>query len=108
MKEDRAAVELMLRSALPIDDIDQLMMIPRNSKGPGEVVTLVWVDIQDRPDLASLAHRHGDESGYFLATWFYVDPPRRNMIVGLRVDMRAPTTGVFHLAFKVERYLKEL
>ena len=99
---DRSEVELMLRSALPIDDIDQVMM------SPGQVITLVWVDIADRPDLASLADRQGKEGGYFIATWFYSDPGKRNMLIGLRVDMRTPVKTVFHLVFKVERYEKQL
>ena len=30
------------------------------------------------------------------------------MIIGLRVEMRHPTRTVFHLAFKVERYIDQL
>jgi hypothetical protein len=40
---------LMLRSALSIDDIDQLLM-PAN-----DGMSIIWVDIAERPDLATLA-----------------------------------------------------
>jgi len=30
------------------------------------------------------------------------------MIIGLRVEIRQPTRTVFHLAFKVERYIEQL
>jgi hypothetical protein len=41
-------------------------------------------------------------------TWFAAAPGERNMVIGLRVEMEAATRVVFHLAFKVERYLPEL
>ena len=99
---EETTVKLMLESALPIDDIDQIMMLP------GRPLILVWVDIQDRPDLADLATRHGAGTGTFLMTWFAAAPGKRNMVIGLRVEMEPATRIVFHLAFKVERYLPEL
>jgi hypothetical protein len=99
---EETSVELMLRSALPIDDIDQITMLP------GKTIILVWIDIQDRPDLSDLAERHGQGAGTFLMTWFAAAPGRRNMIIGLRVGLEAATRVVFHLAFKVEQYLPEL
>ncbi len=93
---------LALRSALPIDDIDRLLI------GPNEGIAMVWVDIQERPDLAQLSARHGQEGGYCICTLFYGNPGKRSMIIGLRVEMRQPTRTVFHLAFKVERYLEQL
>jgi hypothetical protein len=95
-------VKLMLQSALPIDDIDQITMLP------GRKVILVWVDMQDRPDLADLATRHGKGKGTFLMTWFAASPGARNMVIGLRIELEAASNVVFHLAFKVERYLPEL
>ena len=94
-------VKLMLESALPIDAIDQITMLP------GKTFILVWVDIQDRPDLADLAALHGQGPGTFLMTWFAANPGAQNMTIGLRVEMEA-TSVVFHLAFQVERYLPEL
>jgi len=93
---------LALRSALPIDDIDQLIL------GPTDGLAIVWVDIQERPDLAVLADRLEQEDGHCICTWLYANPGKRNMIIGLRVDMRRPTRSVFHLAFKVERYIDQL
>jgi len=46
---------LALKSALPIDDIDRLII------DPADGIAIVWVDIQERPDLATLAARHGQE-----------------------------------------------
>lgn len=99
--DEATTVRLMLESALPIDDIDQITMLP------GKTRILVWVDIQDRPDLSDLAALHGQGKGTFLMTWFAANPGARNMIIGLRVEMEA-TSVVFHLAFQVERYLPEL
>ena len=93
---------LALRSALPIDDIDRLLI------GPNEGIVIVWVDIQERPDLAQLSARHGQEGGYCICTLFYGNSGKRSMIIGLRVEMRKPTRTVFHLAFKVERYIEQL
>ncbi len=100
--DEAMAVKLMLESALPIDAIDQITMLP------GKALILVWVDIQDRPDLADLAALHGQGPGTFLMTWFAANPGARNMTIGLRVEMEAATRVVFHLAFQVERYLPEL
>jgi len=99
--DEEMAVKLMLDSALPIDDIDQITMLP------GRTLILVWVDVQDRPDLADLAALHGQGKGTFLMTWFVANPGARNMIVGLRIEMEA-TSVAFHLAFRVECYLPEL
>ena len=93
---------LALKSALPIDDIDRLLISPTDG------IAIVWVDIQERPDLATLAARHGQEEGYCICTLFYGNPGKRSMIIGLRVEMRQPTRSVFHLAFKVERYIDQL
>ncbi|SRR6266487_4867509 len=93
---------LMLRSALSIVDIDQLLM-PAN-----DGMSIIWVDIAERPDLAALAERSAQESGFAVCTWFYGNPGKRNMLVGLRVAMKQPTTTVFTLAFKAERYVEQL
>jgi hypothetical protein len=100
--EQLPPVELMLKSALPIDDVDRLLI------SPGEGISIVWVDISERPDLATLAAREASGDGYFIATWFYANPGKRNMIVGLRVDMCAPRRYTFHLAFKVEKFIDQL
>jgi hypothetical protein len=99
--DEATTVRLMFESALPIDDIDQMTMLP------GKTRILVWVDMQDRPDLSDLAALHGQGPGTFLMTWFAANPGVRNMIIGLRVEMEA-TRVVLHLAFQVKRYLPEL
>jgi len=93
---------LLLRSALPIDDIDQLIMPPNDG------MSIIWVDISERPDLAALAERSVQEPGYAVCTWFYGNPGKRSMLIGLRVAMKQPTQTVFTLVFKVERYIEQL
>lgn len=96
-------VALMLRSAVPVDDVDRLMMSSTDG------LTIVWLDISERPDLKVLADRHADgEQGYCIFTWFYGNAGKSNMVVGLRVEMRQPTRTVFHLAFKVAQYIDQL
>ena len=92
----------MLRSALRIDDIDQLRL------SPTERVSVIWVDISERPDLAVLAVRSAQESGDAVCTWFSRNPGTRKMLIGLRVAMEQPTTAVFTLAFPVERFAGHL
>jgi len=99
--DEETTVRLMFESALPIDAIDQITMLA------GKTLILVWVDVQDRPDLADLATLQGGGPSTFLMTWFAAAPGKRNMVIGLRIEMEA-TSVVFHLAFKVERYLPEL
>ncbi len=59
---------VMLRSALSIDDIDQL----RLSRSDG--ISVIWVDISERPDLAALATRSTQEAGDAVCTWFFGNP----------------------------------
>lgn len=93
---------LLLHSALSIDDIDQLLIPPNDG------MSIIWVDISERPDLTALAERSAQESGFAVCIWFYGNPGKRNMLVGLRVAMKQPTNTVFTLVFKVERYVEQL
>ncbi len=93
---------LMLRSTLSIDDIDPLRL-PRSGG-----ISVMWVDISERPDLAVLAARSAQEAGDAVCSWFYAHPGKRNMIVGLRVALSPPTPTVFVLAFQVERFAGQL
>ena len=95
-------VTLMLRSAIPIDDIDRLMF------GPTDGLAVVWVNVAERPDLQVLAERHEEENGYCICTWFSGNAGKSNMVVGLRVEMWKPTRTVFHLVFKVAQYVDQL
>jgi hypothetical protein len=94
---EETALGLRLRCALRIDDIDQLRL-PRCGG-----MSVIWVDIAKRPDLAVLAERSAPESGAVGCTWFSENPGQRKMIVGLRVALSPPTPPVFVLAFPVER-----
>jgi hypothetical protein len=93
---------LLLRSALPIDDIDQLLTPPDDG------FSIIWIDISERPDLAALAERSMQEPGYAVCTWFYGNPGKRTMLIGLRVAMKQPTQTVFTLVFKVEKFVEQL
>src|SRR5713226_1402999 len=92
----------MLRSTLRIDDIDQLRL------SPTEGISVVWVDLSERPDLAALAVRSAQESGDAICTWFSRNLGTRKMLMGLRVAMTQPTTAVFTLAFPLERFAGHL
>src|ERR1700674_2236284 len=102
MDESMLDLDLLQRSALSIDDIDELIMSPNDG------MSIIWVDISERPDLAVLAERSAQEPGYGVCTWFYGNPGKRNMIVGLRVAMKLPAHAVFVLAFKVEWFVEQL
>ena len=101
MQEETA--RLVVKTALPINAIDQIIGVI-----PGRTATLVWVDLQDRPDLLHMSQRHQGGSGDFVATWFFVEPGEHHMLVGLRVEVRAPFTATFSLVFPVNRYFKQL
>jgi hypothetical protein len=101
MEEETA--RLLVQTALPIDAIDQIIGVI-----PGRTATLVWVDLQDRPDLLHMNQRHASGSGDFVATWFFVESGKRQMLVGLRVEVRAPFTATFSLVFPMKRYFPQL
>ncbi len=99
--DENTSLELLLKTALPVDDIDQLQM------GPGKGMAIIWVDIADRPDLQALAAKK-QPNGFVVCTWFYGNPGKLNMFVGLRVEMKQPTRNAFQIVVKVERYLEQL
>jgi hypothetical protein len=63
MDMDEESARLLVQTALPIDTIDQIIGII-----PDRTAILVWVDIQDRPDLLHMGQRHEGGSGDFVAT----------------------------------------
>jgi len=71
-------------------------------------VILVWVNIQDRPDLLHMSQRHEGKEGDFVATWFFVEPGQRHMLVGLRVEVRAPFVTTFSLVFPMDLSFHQL
>lgn len=103
MDMDEETAKLLVQTALPIDAIDQITGII-----PDRTAILVWVDLQDRPDLLHMSQRHEGGSGDFVATWFFVEPGKRHMLVGLRVEVRAPFTATFSLIFPMKRYFQQL
>ena len=103
MDIDEETARLLVRTALPIDDIDQITGII-----PGRTVILVWVNIQDRSDLLHMSQRHEGKSGDFVATWFFVEPGERHMLVGLRVEVRAPFATTFSLVFPMKLAFRHL
>ena len=93
---------VMLCSVLRIDDIDQLRL------SPNKRISVIWVDISERPDLAGLAVRSTQEASCAVCTWFLRNPGTRKMIIGLQVAMIQPATAVFTLAFPAERFAGHL
>ncbi len=100
---DEETVRLVVQAALPIDAMDQITGVI-----PGRTAVLVWVDLQDRPDLFHMNQRHEGGSGDFVATWFFVEPGKRHMLVGLRVEVRAPFTATFSLVFSMKHSFQQL
>jgi hypothetical protein len=94
-------IALLLKSAIPIDDVDQML-------APDLSFAIIWIDISERPDLKVLAGQEPLEDGYSLCTWFYENLGKRNMRIGLRVEMRQPVRFVLPLVFKVSEYLDQL
>jgi len=95
-------LEVMLRSALRIDDIDQLRL------SPSEGISVIWVDISERLDLAALAVKSAQASSDAEYTWFSGNLSTQNMLVGLRIAMKQPTTAVFTLVYPLERFAGHL
>jgi hypothetical protein len=97
-----AEIALLFKSAVPIDDSDELRT------GPNDAFSIIWIDIQDRPDLQVLATKEAQPAGYTLCTWIYAGSGHRNMRIGLRIEMRQPSRFVMILDFKVSHYLEQL
>lgn len=105
--EEKSCVEevdlgVTLRSALRIDDIDQLRL------SPTERISIMWVDLSERPDLAALAARDAPEPSDASVTLFSDYPGTPKMLVGLRVSLKQPMTAVFTLVFPVEQFAGHL
>ena len=99
--KDENDIALAFRNAVPIDDVDRLM-------APSGIMAVVWLNIEDRPDIAYLAERHKGISGYSICTLFYESPGERKMSVGLYVEMREPTRTAFSIVFRVKQYTDQL
>ena len=98
---DEAEIALLLKAAIPIDDMDQML-------APGLSFAIIWIDIAERPDLQVLAEKDGLADGYSICTYFYANPGKHNMRLGLRVEMRQPARFVLPLVFKVSQYVDQL
>lgn len=95
MEEINAGV--LLDTALDIDDIDQVRLSPSNE------ISIIWVDISERPDLTVLRDHSVQAVGDVGGTWFVQHPGERNMIIGVRITLSQPTPAAFVLTFEVER-----
>src|SRR5712692_6563763 len=98
---DAAEIALLLRSAIPIHDMDQML-------APDLSFAIIWIDISERPDLQVLTEQDTLTDGFSLCTYFYENPGKRNMRMGLRVEMRQPVHFVLPLVFKVSEYVEQL
>jgi hypothetical protein len=95
-------MHLAFRTAIPIDDIDRFIT------PAGKIMAIIWLNLEDRPDMSHLAEVHKDVSGYSICTWFYGNLGERNMVVGLHVEMRQPTRTAFSIVMRVKDYLEQL
>src|SRR5579859_6974301 len=95
-------IYLAYRTAIKIDDIDRFITPER------KIMAVIWLDLQDRPDMHYLAERHKDTQGYCVCTWFYNRPGERNMEIGLYVEMRQPTRTAFSIVMRAKDYPDQL
>ena len=95
-------VRALLKSAVPIDDIDEL------HTGPNSGFPIIWIDTSERPDLRVLSDQTPMEEGYSICSWFYEGPGKYEMSIGIRVEMRQPVKFVIPLVFKVKDYYNQL
>ena len=102
MEEINLHSSVLLSSALNIDDIDQVRLSAHDE------ISIIWVDIAERPDLAVLREHSVQAVGDVEGTWFVQNPGKRNMIIGMRVVLLHPTPAAFVLAFEVERLVGHL
>ncbi|GCE30277.1 hypothetical protein KDA_57610 [Dictyobacter alpinus] len=98
--EERSIDELR-REALPIDEISQMQL-------QQQIFEVIWVDISDRPDLAVLSSTKQSEESEALCTWWYANPGKHTMQIGLRIEVQQPAPMIIQLAFKVSQYQEEL
>lgn len=95
-------MELAYRTAVSIDDVDYLVM------SETEGFAVVWIDTNDRPDLATLSSQTPMPEGYSVLNWFYQAPGKRTMQICLHVQMKRPVQYAFSLVFPVARYVNAL
>src|SRR5438128_7913724 len=98
---DEEEIALLLKAAIPIDDVDHM-------RSPDLSFAIIWIDISERPDLQVLGSQEPLEDGYSICTFFYANPGKQNMRLGLRVEMRSPVHFVLPLVFKVRDYVEQL
>ena len=102
-EENIESLRLLARSALPIDNIASIT-IPASNDGIG----VVWVDLSERPDLVSVIEQSAQDGGHARMDWFYRYLGRRDMSIGMRIEMEYPTKTVLALMFEVEKYIEWL
>ena len=64
---DADEIALLLKSAIPIDDIDEVL-------SPDLSFAVIWIDISERPDLQVLTEKYTLTDGFSICTWFYANP----------------------------------
>ncbi len=70
-----------------------------------EILSLIWVDIQDQLVLADLARIHeleGYGEGQF--TWIYIKEQKTSSTYFLDVGLQKPVRESFHIIFRVEEW----
>lgn len=101
---DEAVFRALLRTSLPIDEIQGVTGLGASRGGPLEQVVLIWIDDQDRPDFKQTvaAHTMERQPGSFHLSWLYREMSSKTRLL-LRIEMERPTHSIFHLSFSLQR-----
>jgi hypothetical protein len=99
MMEEVAPIQRddLARVALPVLHIDFL--------GSGsDAVSLIWIDLSERPDLVQMAQGHRGEQGFAECTWHAPDLVQRDASIYFRLQARIPTQSAMILGFHLATY----
>lgn len=100
---DMNEVKLAFATAVPIDDVDELRMSPTMG------FAIVWIDIQDRPDLAILQSKDKPLDGYSVISWFYATEQNDTPVhIGLHLQMKSPVKFALSVVFPIKKYRSQL
>lgn len=104
---DEALFRALLRTSLPIDEIQGVIGLGAKKSGPLDKVVLIWIDDQDRPDFKQTVAAHNKEPqqpGSFQFSWLNREMSRNSRLL-LRIEMELPTHSIFHLSFSLQQDL---
>lgn len=105
-------VQALLREALPLQDALVIGMVPPDLPPARvlagllpQIVTVVWIDTAQRPDIRDLGRVHAVEGeGEVTCTWTYIDETRQESCFVLAVAMLTPVQVSFSIAIHLPEY----